>query len=139
MEVEGVEELHGVVRVHRGDDLRDGSEVPVQELAETAAVVDGARAGAARYEELEAWDAERVLHVHDDEAEAKAILGRGPEAVKARPALRSDGPLLVGDAPDVGDGAGVEVRRDGQLAVLHDRHFRKPGKFSTSGRELQVH
>jgi len=31
------------------------------------------------------------------------------------------------------------VRRDGQLAVLHERHCRKPGKFSTSGRELQVH
>ena len=64
------------------------AEVAVDELAQAAVVVDRARARAAADEQLEARDAERVLHVDGDQADAEAVLGRRPDPVLARPRRR---------------------------------------------------
>src|SRR4029453_16284946 len=69
-EPERVEDLHRLMGVERRHDLGDRVEVPVDELAEAAVVVDRARAGTACDEELEGGDAERVLDVDGNETDA---------------------------------------------------------------------
>jgi hypothetical protein len=78
-EPDGMEDLHRLVRVEGRDDGRDRVEVPVKELAEAAAVVDGAGAAAAADEELEVRQAERVLDVDDQQADSKRVVGRRQE------------------------------------------------------------
>ena len=64
-----------MVGVEARKDLRDLPEVAIEELAQTAVVVNRARPGASRDEELEVRDAERVLDVDGEEAEPKGVLG----------------------------------------------------------------
>ena len=66
-----VENLHRMMGVETRKDLRDLAKVAIEELAQTAVVVNRARPGASRDEELEARDAERVLNVDGEDAEAK--------------------------------------------------------------------
>jgi hypothetical protein len=63
-----------MVGVEARNDLCDCAEVAVDELAQTTVVVDRARARAPSDEELEVRDAERILDVDGEEAEAKGIL-----------------------------------------------------------------
>ena len=114
-----VEHLHRMVRVEARKDLRDISEISVDELTQTTVVVNRAGAGAPRDEELEVRDAERVLDIDGEEAEAKRVLGGGPEAVLVRPRGRFAGAVLVRDPPDLTNTARVEMRRERKL-----RHVR---------------
>jgi hypothetical protein len=66
------------MRVEGRHDLGDVVEVPVDELAQAACVVERAGARAAGDEELEPRRAERVLHVDDDERDPEAVIGNGP-------------------------------------------------------------
>src|SRR5829696_8304553 len=75
-EPDRVEDLHHMVGVEARKDLRDCAEVAVDELAQTTVVVHSARARAPRDEELEVRDAECVLDVDGEEAEAKGVLCR---------------------------------------------------------------
>jgi hypothetical protein len=63
-----------MVGVEARNDLCDCAEVAVDELAQTTVVVDRTRARAPSDEELEVRDAERILDVDSQEAEAKGIL-----------------------------------------------------------------
>src|SRR5215204_6936827 len=75
-EPDRVEHLHRMVGVETGIDLRDCADVAVDELAQTTVVVHSARARAPSDEELKVRDAECVLDVDGEEAEAKGILCR---------------------------------------------------------------
>ena len=102
-EPDGVEDLHRPVRVEARDDLRDRAEVPVHELAEPPVVVDRAGTGAPADEELEARDAERVLDVDGEQADAKRVVRGRADPVLLGPGSRFAGALLVGNAPDLAD------------------------------------
>ena len=114
---DGVEHLHRMVGVEAREHLGDRAEVPVDELAEPAAVVHRAGAGAAAHEQLEARDAEGVLDVDREQADARRVARRtrerrGPKPRRRRrvPAARSLTP------PDLADAIRVEVRGDRELA-----------------------
>ena len=111
-----VEDLHGVVGVEAREDLRDRAEVAVDELAQAAVVVDGARARAPGDEQLEVRHAERVLHVDRQQADAERVLGRAADAVLLGPGGGLARAVLVGHPPDLADAARVEVRGDRKLA-----------------------
>jgi hypothetical protein len=98
-EPDRVEDLHGAMGVEARHDLRDRAEVAVDEVAETAVVVDGSGSRTPSDEELEARDAEGVLDVDGEQAHLEAVLARGPQVVFPRPVRRLAGTLLVGDSP----------------------------------------
>jgi hypothetical protein len=110
-EQDAVEDLERLVRVERGDDLRDRVQVPVDELAEPARVVQGARPRAAGDEELEPGRAERVLDVDDDEREPETVVGGGSHVALGPPALGVQEPRRVVDPPDLSDSSRVPVGR----------------------------
>jgi hypothetical protein len=56
-----------VVSVEAGQDLCDRSQVPVEELDQSAAVVDGSPFRASTDEQRETRDAERVLDVDGEQ------------------------------------------------------------------------
>ena len=114
-EPDRVEHLHRMVGVEAREDLRDRAKVAVDELAQATIVVNRARAGAPGDEELEAWDAERVLEVDAEEADAKGIVGGRAEAVLVGPTGRLAGAVLVRDPPDFVDTVWVEVGRQRKL------------------------
>ena len=116
-EPDRVEHLHRVVGVEAGEDLRHRAEVAIDPLAQAAAVVDRGGARAAGDEELEARDAERVLDVDGEQADAEAVLGGRAEGVLVGPGPRLACAILVRDPPDLADAAGVEVPRDRKLVA----------------------
>ena len=87
-EPDRVEHLHRMVGVEARKDLCDCAEVAVDELAQTTVVVDRARAEAPCDEEFEVRDAECVLDVDGEEAEAKGVLCRWAYTVLLGPRLR---------------------------------------------------
>ena len=115
-EVRGVEDLERLMRVERGDDLRDRAQVPVEERAQAPAVVERARSRAAGDEELEAGRAERVLRVHEQETDAGRVVRCGLESMLGRPRARVGEARFVVDAPHLRDALEVDVRRERQLA-----------------------
>src|SRR5262245_27854984 len=109
-EPDRMEDLHRAMRVQAGHDLGDHTEVAVDELAEPPVVSDGARARASRDEQLEAWDAERVLDVDRKQADAELVLGGRPDPLLLRPRAGVSGAILVGHAPHLSDPLGpIEV------------------------------
>src|SRR5215212_1092328 len=98
-EPDRVEDLHRMVGVEARKDLRDCAEVAVDELAQTTVVVDCARARSPGDEELEVRDAERVLDVDGEEAEAKGVLCRWAHTVLVGPRLSLTRAVLVWDPP----------------------------------------
>src|SRR5204863_9517471 len=98
--------------VERRHDLGDRIDVPVEELTEAPAVVDGSRPGAPGDEELEARDTERVLHVDRDEADSERVIGGWTQRMLMRPRLGLPRPVLVGNAPDLADRFRVEMGRN---------------------------
>src|SRR5438552_3889234 len=114
-EPDRVEDLNRVVGIETRKDLRNRAEVAVDELAQTTVVVDSARAGAPPHEELEVGDAERVLDVDGDKADAKGVLCRREQTMPLRPGLGLARAILVGDAPNVAYAARLEVGRERQL------------------------
>jgi hypothetical protein len=62
-EPDRMKDLHRVVGIQAGEDLRDHAQVAVDELAEAAGVVDRRPSRAPADEQLEVGDTERVLHV----------------------------------------------------------------------------
>ena len=112
-----VEHLHRLVRVEASEHLRDRVQVPVDELAEPAVVVDRARSRAPRDEQFESGYAEGVLNVHGHEADAQPVVRRPLQLVLARPGFGRRRPLLVRDPPDEVDALGVEMGRDRQHAA----------------------
>ena len=112
---DGVEDLHRPMGVQGRDHPRDRAEVAVEERAQAPIVVDRPGPGAAAHEQLEARDAEGVLHVDRDQADPQPILGGRPDAVRPCPRGRLGRPLLVRHAPDLAHPRGREMRRDGQF------------------------
>jgi hypothetical protein len=120
-EPDRVEDLHLMVGVEARDDLGDRAEVAVDELAQAAVVVHCAGARPAAHEQLEAGDAEGVLDVDGQQAQAERVAGRRAKPVAVRPRLPRARPVLVRDLPDRPDAARVEELRDRQL------HLSRPG------------
>src|SRR5919107_4505221 len=104
-----------MVRVEARKDLRDRSEVAIDELAQTPVVIDRARARTTGHEQLEARYAERVLHVDGQHAEAKRVLGRRTQAMTLGPRARLPRAGLVRNAPDRVHSARVKVRWNRKL------------------------
>jgi putative NADH-flavin reductase len=84
-----------MVRVEARKDLRDLAKVAIEELAQTAVVVNRARPGASRDEELEVRDAEGVLNVDGEDAEAKGVVVGAAEAVLVSLRVRLPWPVLL--------------------------------------------
>jgi hypothetical protein len=128
-----VEDLQGSMRVEGRDELADRPEIAIDELAQPAVVVDGPGARATGDEQLEAGDAEGVLDVDADEADAEGVIGRRPELVLVGPGDGRPRPFLVGHAPDLADEIGVVMRRERKLA--HRTSLGSRGRLSvpTSG------
>src|SRR5215216_5731475 len=114
-EPDRVEHLHHMVGVEARKDLCDCAEVAVDELAQTTVVVHSARARAPSDEELEVRDAECVLDVDGEEAEANGILRRWAQSVLIGPRLRLTRPVLVWNSPNFAYAARLEVLRELQL------------------------
>jgi hypothetical protein len=112
-----MEHLHGMVGVEARNDLCDCAEVAVDELAKTTVVLHSARARASSDEELEVRDAECVLDVDGQEAEAKGVLCRWVQSVLVGPRLRLARPDLVWNAPNFAYAARLEVL--GELQLTH--------------------
>jgi hypothetical protein len=104
-----------MVGIEARKDLRDLSKVAIEELAQTAVVVNRTRPGASRDEELEVRDAEGVLNVDGEDAEAKGVVGGAPEAVLVRPRGGLASAVLVRNPPDLANAIRVEVRRKRKL------------------------
>jgi hypothetical protein len=104
-----------MVGVEAWKDLRDCAEVAVDELAQTTVVVDCARARSPGDEELEVRDAERVLDIDGEEAEAKGVLCRWAHTVLFGPRLRLARAVLVWNPPNFAYTARLEVLRELQL------------------------
>src|SRR6478672_12543857 len=100
-EPDRVEDLQCAVRIEARDDLRDHTEVAVDELAEPPVVVDRTRSRTPADEELEAGDAERVLDVDGEEADPKRVVRSRPNALLLGPDPSVAGALLVRHAPDL--------------------------------------
>src|SRR5205809_455870 len=73
-----VEHLHRMVRVEARKDLRDLSEISVDELTQTTVVVNSTGTRATRDEELEVRDAERVLDIDGGRQRRKGSAAAGP-------------------------------------------------------------
>src|SRR6185503_9699653 len=110
-----MEDLEWLVGVQRRKRLRDRTEVPVDELAEPARVVERAGTAAAGDEQLEAGRAERVLDVDGDEGDPEAILGGRRNAVLLPPAAGVREARGVVDAPHLADAVGIPVLRQRKL------------------------
>ena len=119
-EPDGMEDLHRLMRVHGRQDASDVSEIAVDELRDAPIVVDRAGARAPCDVELELGKTERVLHVHQQQADARTIFRRRLDFVLRRPLARLARTRLVGHAPDVADSVRREVRRYGKLSTWHD-------------------
>jgi hypothetical protein len=122
-----VEHLHRMVGVEAGNDLRDRAEVAIDELAKTAVVIDRARARTSRDKELEVRDAEGVLDVDGQQAEAERVLGRRSKAVALGPRRRLTRAVLVRNPPDRADAAWLEVRRKRKLTHCAVESYTRPG------------
>jgi hypothetical protein len=114
-EPDRVEHLHRMVGVEARKDLCDCAEVAVDELAQTTVVVDRTRARAPSDKELEVRDAECVLNVDGEEAEAKGVLCRWAQSVLVGPSLRLARAVLVWNSPNFAYAARLEVLRELQL------------------------
>ena len=60
----GMENLHSLMRIHRGRDLGDGLQVTVDEFAQSAVVIHCALPTATSYIQFKTGNTERVLHIH---------------------------------------------------------------------------
>src|SRR5437868_2079148 len=120
-EPDRVEHLHRMVGVEARKDLRDLSEISVDELTQTTVIVNRTGARATRDEEFEVRDAERVLDIDGEEAETEGVLGRGAEAMLVGPGGRLAGAVFVGDPPDLADAARVEMCRERKLRHVRSR------------------
>ena len=115
---EWVEDLRGGVRVERRHHLGDAVEVAVEEGRDPLAVLGRPTARAAAHEQLEPGQAERVLHVDQEQRRARAVLQRRADPVPRRPGPRLGRALLVRHAVDAARGRGVEERRERQAHGL---------------------
>src|SRR5215207_5188042 len=120
--------LHRVVGVQAGEDLRDRAEVAVHELAQAAVVVDRAGPRAPGTEELEVRDAERVLDVDGEEAEAKGVFCRWAHNVLLGPRLSLARAVLVWNPPNFAYVARLEVLRE--LQLTHCANLSLPNHLS---------
>ena len=118
----GVEDLERLVGVERRDDLRQGRQVPVEELAQARVVLERAAARAPGDEELEAGRAERVLHVDEQKTGPEAVSRCGRDAVLLRPGGAFGEPGFVVDSPHLGDAVAGVVGGQRQLAQ-HERRL----------------
>jgi len=128
-EEDRVEDLHGAVRVEGRDDLRDRVEVAVQKRAQAGHVLHGTASGAAGDEELEGREAEGVLAVDADEANAAFVLIGWGHAMVPGPRLRLTGACLVRHRPDLADPLRIEVRGDWKRHPA-ETSFRAPVSFA---------
>ena len=108
-----VEDLERLVGVERHDGLRDDTEVAVEEGAEALRVVHGARTRSSGDEELEPRRAERVLHVHEQEAGANVVLRCTRDPVLSRPGDGVTEAGLVVHLPHLPHAVEVDVRGQG--------------------------
>src|SRR5215216_6819097 len=114
-EPDRVEDLHRMVGVEARIDLRDCAEVAVDELAQTTVVVHSSRARTPSDEEHEVRDAECVLDIDGEEAEAKGVLCRWAYTVLLGPLLRLARAVLVWNPPNFAYAARLEVLGELQL------------------------
>ena len=96
---DGVEDLHRGVGVQRRIDLRDHSEIAIDELADTDAVFHRTESRAPRHEQLELGHAEGVLAVDQDQRDTKLVCGGSLDTVGGGPSLRLDRPSVIRDPP----------------------------------------
>ena len=113
-EIDGVEDLHCLVRIQCRDHPGDPVQVAIQEGAQAAAVIDRTGTGASAYIELEIRYTEGVLGIDDEQADAARVSGGRPDAVPRGPLPGFPGPHLVGDAPHGPDPIGCEMGWDGK-------------------------
>ena len=79
--------------------------------------------GRSRHEELESGNAEGVLHVHGHQADPNPVPGGRRDAVADSPLPGFPGSVLIGNAPDLIDPAGVVVGRNRKLGPGHASGF----------------
>ena len=106
-----MEHLQGVVGVEARNDLRDRAQVAVHELTQAPVVLHRAGARPPGHEELESGDAERVLHVDHEQAQAELVLRGSAQAVAPRPPLGLARTSFVIHAPHLADAAGIDSAR----------------------------
>ena len=106
-----MEDLDGRVGVERRDHLCDAIEPPIQEARDPRGVLDGSSSRAAGDEQLELRQAEGVLHVDQQQCDARLVLRSRPQPLRFGPCARLVGALLVRHAVDARRPLGVEERR----------------------------
>jgi hypothetical protein len=111
-----MEDLEGVVGIHRRVDPGDAREIAVEELGKSNGIVHGASARAAGDEELEAGEGERVLHIHEQKPHLGPVHGRRSDGVSPAILGGVSSALVIIDAIDLADPRGIEVVGERQLA-----------------------
>ena len=110
-QVNRMKDLHRLMRVQCGNDLRDNVEIPVNEFAESSAVVHCSTSGPSPDKKLEAWNTKGVLHINHEQRNPEFVGRCRFEVVNSRPGLSLLCPLLIRNAEDlIGDTR--EMRRN---------------------------
>jgi hypothetical protein len=94
-------------------------EVPVDELAQPAVVVDRPRPRTSAHVQLEPGKAKGVLDVHGHQAYPVSIVSGEGNPVFSGPGPGLFGPFLVGNFPDLAGFPGIKVRRQGKFTRGH--------------------
>jgi hypothetical protein len=116
-----MKDLHRLVRVHRGNDLCNDSEISIEEFAKTPAVIDRASAGTPRDKEFKSRHAERVLYVDCQQCNPNSVFCCGLQTVKPGPVRGLHSEILIRDAIDSLCRFRREVRRNRKVGMYHVR------------------
>ena len=103
-----MENLQGLMRIHGGSDLGNNAQVSVDEFTQSAVVIHCAFPTATSYIQFETGNAERVLHVHQQQPDFGSGSGSRLKPVSKRPLFCIPGPIFVCYAPDLIQSARVK-------------------------------
>jgi hypothetical protein len=73
----------------------------IDELGKAAVVIDGSGSASASHKEFKPGDAERVLNIHQEQADSKPVVSRWRDMVLIGPSFCIRGPFLVWNPPDI--------------------------------------
>jgi len=115
----GMENLQRLVGIHGGKDPGNDAQIAVDEFAQPAVVIHRAGAAESAYEQLKFRDAERILHIHQQQRHPDVILARRPQFKPLAPFQRVVGALLVLNPPYFSHFIGLKMCRKGKIQMLH--------------------
>jgi hypothetical protein len=103
--------------VQGGSYLSEQSQVVVNKLAQTAVIFYCTHPCAPTDEQLETWDAERILRVDNYQGDFNVIVFGWLDLVLIGPSARLVFPIRIGYFPNFTNFSGVKMGRKGDLGI----------------------